>query len=331
MSRRLASVIFAGALLAAAAACGSSSPEAAAPAPTEGGATTPAAAQAFPVTIKHQFGTTTIPAKPTRVVTVGFNEADFALAFGVKPLGVRDFIGEFKEETRPWAQEALGGTQPVNVGDEINFEKVAALQPDLILGLYSFVDKVQFDKLAAIAPTVGPVTADGNIDWKEQTLLTGMALGQDDKAKQLVADVEKKFADAKAANQAFQGKKLGAMFGLDGQVWILEPTDPRAQFFTNLGFAAPAKSGQISGEQLQLLENDVLAVLGSEPAAFAGNRLFQQLSVVTEKRTVWFGTFGTDFSGALGFGSPLSLPYAIDLAVPRLAKAVDGDPATSTD
>lgn len=313
MSRRLASAILAGALLAAAAACGTTSPEAAAP-------TAGTRAQAFPVTIKHKFGTTTIPAKPTRVVTVGFNEADFALAFGVKPLGVRDFIGEFNEETRPWAQEELGGTKPVNVGDEISFEKVAALQPDLILGLYSFVDKVQFDKLAAIAPTVGPVTADGNIDWKQQTLLTGKALGQDDKAKQLVEGVEQKFADAKAANPAFQGKKLAAMFGVDAQVWILEQTDPRAQFFTNLGFALPEKSGQISGEQLQLLENDVLAVLGSEPEAFAGNRLFQQLEVVKERRTVWFGTFATDFSGALGFGSPLSLPYAIDLAVPRLAE-----------
>ena len=57
---------------------------------------------AFPVTIEHAFGSTTIPAAPQRVVTIGFNEADFALALGVVPVGVRDFIGEYPEEGRPW-------------------------------------------------------------------------------------------------------------------------------------------------------------------------------------------------------------------------------------
>jgi iron complex transport system substrate-binding protein len=36
-------------------------------------------------------------------------------------------------------------------------------------------------------------------------------------------------------------------------------------------------------------------------------------------------------AGALGFSSPLSLPYLIDELVPRLAAAVDGDPATAVE
>ena len=34
-------------------------------------------------------------------------------------------------------------------------------------------------------------------------------------------------------------------------------------------------------------------------------------------------------SAALGFGSPLSLPFLLDEVVPALAAADDGDPATA--
>ena len=129
------------ALLATAlAACGGAPAPAAPVAPSA--APTSAGTAAFPVTIEHAFGSTTIPAAPRRVVTIGFNEADFALALGVAPVGVRDFIGEYAEESRPWAQEALGGATPEVVGgNELELEKIAALQPDVILGVYSFIDR----------------------------------------------------------------------------------------------------------------------------------------------------------------------------------------------
>jgi iron complex transport system substrate-binding protein len=37
---------------------------------------------------------------------------------------------------------------------EINFESVAALQPDLILAVHSGFDRGEFEKLSKIAPTV---------------------------------------------------------------------------------------------------------------------------------------------------------------------------------
>jgi iron complex transport system substrate-binding protein len=40
-------------------------------------------------TIEHKFGAMEVPANPGRVVAVGYNEADFVLALGVVPVGVR--------------------------------------------------------------------------------------------------------------------------------------------------------------------------------------------------------------------------------------------------
>lgn len=56
------------------------------------------------------------------------------------------------------------------------------------------------------------------------------------------------------------------------------------------------------------------------------NRLYQGLRVAREGRDL----FLTDpvLSGALTYSTALSIPYAIDGLVPRLAAAVDGDPAT---
>jgi iron complex transport system substrate-binding protein len=51
--------------------------------------------------------------------------------------------------------------------------------------------------------------------------------------------------------------------------------------------------------------------------------------VVRDGRVAYLGDFSTPSAGALGFGSPLSLPYALDIAVPALRSAVGGTPAST--
>ena len=65
-------------------------------------------AGAFPVTIEHKFGSTTIESQPERVVSVGFAEHEGLLALGVEPVGVRDWYGDQPYATWPWAQDELG-------------------------------------------------------------------------------------------------------------------------------------------------------------------------------------------------------------------------------
>jgi iron complex transport system substrate-binding protein len=319
-------------LVAALVACGGA-PASTAPA-TPTAAPTSAGTATYPVTIEHAFGSTTIPASPRRVVTIGFNEADFALALGVVPVGVRDFIGEYAEESRPWAQEALGGATPEVVGgNELELEKIAALQPDVILGVYSFIDRATYERLSGIAPTVAPPSETVAATWQEQTRITGRALGTTERAEQVVADTEARFAEARfaearAANPEFAGKTLAAGFVVGGETYALGTDDLRTQLFSDLGFTLPATSTRLSRELLGELDKDVLVVLGESRAAAEADQQLAALRVVRDGRVAYLGDFSTPFAGALGFGSPLSLPYALDIAVPALRSAVGGTPAS---
>jgi iron complex transport system substrate-binding protein len=287
---------------------------------------------AFPVTIVHKYGTTVIPEAPERVVTAGFNDADYALAFGVVPVGERDFIGPFPEERRSWAQEALAGTEPEKVSGEdgeLNFEAIAALRPDLILA-HSYLQKEEYDKLAQIAPTVVEAK-DGSL-WQEHTWTVGRALGQKQRANELVSALEERFTQERQEHPEFEGKSAAILFGYDpGSYWLLEPRDPRTGIFTSLGLELPERTGQISHEQAELLDQDVLIVVGAQQANYKKDKLFQGLDAVREGRAVYLGGFETEFAGALGYDSPLSLPLALDILVPKLAAALDGDPQTTPD
>lgn len=291
-----------------------------------------AAASGFPVTIDHAFGKATVPKAPERVVTVGFNEQDFALALGVKPVAVREFLGAFPYKTRPWAPGAHSDPEPILVGgDEIALEQVAAARPDLILGIYSFVDQGVYDKLAKLAPTVaqGADAPTGGTPWDRQLLETGKALGREEQAQRVVKDVNAQFAAAQERNPEFAGKTLTVAFESGGTIFNLADSDLRQQFFTDLGFETPKQAGidNISQERLDVLDQDVLVLITSDADGIVDDPLFTKLDVAKEGRVIVVKDSDA-FAGALGFNSPLSRPYLLKQAEPRLAAAVDGDPAT---
>ncbi|HEY5783653.1 MAG TPA: ABC transporter substrate-binding protein [Microlunatus sp.] len=300
---------------------------------SEGASTAPSSSTAFPVTIEHQFGTTTIPSTPQRVVTVGFNEQDFALAFDVVPVGVREFLG-YDAPNRPWAPESVRGKEIPTVGsNDLEFEKIATLEPDLILGINSYIDQAAYTKLAAIAPTVaqsGDVAA-GATTWQDQTLTTGEALGQGAKAQELVDKISTVFDEAKTANPSFAGKSAAFALGSSANgTYSLGADDYRTGWLTQLGFTVPEKGAEVSFEQLEGVFGGVDVVLaeGVEKSALE-NPLVQALPPMEEGRFVDLGAFDQDFAAALGFNSPLSIPFMLDTAVPRLAAATDGDAATT--
>jgi ABC-type Fe3+-hydroxamate transport system substrate-binding protein len=319
--------VVAAAVVLALAGCGGSDDEA-----PRGGA-------GFPITIEHKFGTTEIPAPPERVVTVGYTEQDAVLALGVRPVGVRDFIGGYRYKERPWAQDALGGAEPASVGgEEINFERVAAQRPDLIIGVNSGMTESDYRRLSEIGPTVAQTGEhiDFGVPWQEQTLVIGRALGRAEQARELVADVERQFADARDQHPEFARSSLILAYGGGGDFGAYSSQDYRSKFFADLGFEPSRQVDELAGdsfyvdfdeEQFRLMDQDVVVMYGERDDVTA-DPVFGRLDAVEEERVVYIEP-ADQFYGALGFSSPLSLPYLLDEAVPKLAAAADGDPATT--
>jgi iron complex transport system substrate-binding protein len=303
---------------------------------TTGAAAASGATDRFPRTVRHKYGSTTVPKAPERVVAVGYNDQDFALALGVVPVGARQFQAGIDITRRPWAQAALRGAQPRVVGaEELDLERIAALRPDLILGIYSGMTKDEYGLLSKIAPTVAQSAdhVDFGVPWPEQAAATGRALGRSARARHVVADVRSRLARARA-REDFAGRTLVlASGGKDFSAFA--SADLRTRFFTALGFATPKAIDDLAGKQfyasisperLDLLDADVLVIYGKR-AELERQPAFAALDVVREGRVVYLDEAG-DLANALGFSSPLSIPYALERFLPRLRAAADGDAAT---
>ena len=105
------------------------------------GSSTGAAGDAFPVTIEHAFGETTIESEPTRVATVSWVNADVSIALGVVPVGMpADEWGGNEQESTPWKDAALE-------------EAGAALGTEDAPEQYSEADGVNYNAIAELTPT----------------------------------------------------------------------------------------------------------------------------------------------------------------------------------
>lgn len=294
-----------------------------------------AAETTFPVTIEHAYGATEIPEEPERVVSLGYTEQDAILAFGVVPVAVRYAFGPEDDVFFPWADEAAGDADPeILPRAEVDPEQVAALQPDLIMAVTAGLTEDEYATLSEIAPVVvqpAEYIAFGT-PWQEQTRVTGQALGQPDRAEELIADVEAQVEEAAAAHPEFAGKTVtlsGPAY--EGEYPFHTSDDTRTRFFLDLGLTvdpaldAAAQSdfyGTVSREQAQMLDADVLVFqVGSEAerAGIEGDPVLAGLSTVTAGRSIFIAD---DDYAALQFASALSLPYLLDSFTPQLAEVL---------
>jgi iron complex transport system substrate-binding protein len=142
----------------------------------------------FPRTITHARGTTRLEQKPQRVVVLDTGEIDAVLALGAVPVGTATPNGTIPSYLEPQLQ----GSTNVGSLDGLRLEAIAALQPDLILGSRLRVDEL-YEQLSAIAPTVLSIRP--GFPWKENLLLAGAALGEEEKATELLNEYQRR-ADA---------------------------------------------------------------------------------------------------------------------------------------
>lgn len=329
-SRRLLLASVAGAVSVGLAGCGGGST-----APAEAPSGSASSAEGFPVTLTGKEGTATISAPPQRVLTLGFQrDAETALALGVTPVAMAS-SPIFPSGIPPWTESALHGSKPemLDTANGLPYEKIAGLQPDLILGTDSYELADAYDRLSQIAPTVSYLEGADTDTWQQRTELVGTALGRGQQAKQLVTDTENKVRQAAADNPGFAGKTVSFSIVSGGQIYTVLGDDASATFLKQLGLRiSPQVEAQpesdtpgralISPENLGVLDADLMIVTApteQDRRFLESSPLFSQLGAVRN------GTYiPMDFpiSVAMGFPSPLSIPYALDGMVPAISKAL---------
>ena len=127
--------------LAALAGCGASDGETNEPGR---GAPSNAAEDAFPVSIEHTFGETTIEEQPERVVVLGWSAQDTVYALGLEPVGMPSYpFGGGDDGVLPWNDEYYDPevTTLLDTADGPPLEAIAALEPDVILAPYEGFDE----------------------------------------------------------------------------------------------------------------------------------------------------------------------------------------------
>ena len=341
MPIRIRMVLFLLVSLLALGGCGGESDDDADGGPAASGETAQAAdGTTFPQTVEHNFGSTTVTKKPERVAIVGLTEQDTVLQLGYKPIATTEWYGDQPSAVWPWAREALGDSKPtvLDNSDGFDVEKLAALRPDLIIGVNSGMDKKAYEQLSKLAPTIpaGKGSLDFFSPWDEQVELISKALGKPEEGLMLVEQVKADYAKAAAANPEFKGKTVtfsqNAFY--DGLLYVYQQ-GLNTEFLEYLGFTInprltplaknPGEQVSVSEERLDVIDADVIVFATEKPSDIANFKkvpTFRFLNAVKGKHAVY--TDAT-LSGAMYFMTPLALEYVRERLTPELAKAVAGE------
>lgn len=307
-------------------------------------ATTSAEADAFPVTIEHALGETTIEEEPTRVATLGWTDQDHALSLGVVPVGSTKLTwGGNEAGSSDWfdaAIEEVGAEAPVRYDDSDGapIDEVAQLEPDVILATNSGITEAEYAKLSKIAPVVAYPEFPWTTPWQTSLEMVGEALGRSDLAAEVEAETQDRIDATKEANPELEGASLiyGYLTPADlSTVGIYAPADPRVALLRDFGMvdadagAGAIKEGEfygtVSAERASELDSDVLITWVEKPGdaqTFVDDKLLGRIPAIES------GHFYAESSKPVAMAStnptPLSIPVIIDTVIPRVVEAVSG-------
>lgn len=303
-----------------------------------------AAGSQFPVTVTHRFGSTTIPAEPRRIVALGQTDCDPLIALGITPIAIGSFVESWYEPVHPWNEDGFPSPPTQLNFLEPEFEKIAALQPDLITMVSGGITQKAYATLSQIAPVVGPPEGfqDSAVPYADHTILIGQTVGREDDARAIVADVDAKYAAAREAHPEWDGLTAVHAECYTGAYDVLGVNAPRTTFLTALGFVLSPEldrltgdlySKEISPEKLDLVGGLDLVVWNTDEGAIPdlkSNAVVSGLPVVEDGHSVWITYAKTcELMWAMDWNTVLSAGYAIEHGVPLVEAARNGQGPTA--
>jgi len=259
---------------------------------------------AFPRTVRHALGETTIEARPERVVVLDTGELDAMVELGITPVGAVDYGAA---GLPAYLDGALDGVELVGSVTEPNLEAIAALRPDLILSSRLRHEEL-YGTLSGIAPTV--FAERPGVSWRQNFALYAQAVGEEEAAADTVARYEERVREL---NEALPEPRpaISVVRMLEDSVRYYQRANFLGTLFTDLGLPRPeAQNVDDFGVDLgqesipEYADGDVvlLALYGGEANAFATSTiegpLWQAVPAVRDGRVLevddqtWIGGIG---------------------------------------
>ena len=276
-------------------------------------ATQTTAQTAYPVTVKHDAGETTLTKRPQRVIAVGDIHFEELLALGIQPVG---YAHRFAQPPVLGAKfVSLGDLNryaskpPVYVGDLFtpSLEVMLSLKPDLIVSSQPELHAA----LSKVAPTLTLQSRDAD-SWRTTLPVLGTVFGQQRRAAEIVANLEARFKLTREALRRVTKSKprLTLILGSGQNAFFASNNYLIGKIFTDLGFTLANPSGAkygptglapISLESIPTLETDTVWVLTN--AEIPGDSALRQTLSASQSGKVVY--YNNKLRPLLG---PLSLP-----------------------
>ncbi|WP_017615979.1 ABC transporter substrate-binding protein [Nocardiopsis salina] len=258
---------FAGATVLALTACG---PGTGSPEEQEGGRT-----------LEDATGEVEVPERAERIVALDSLVIDTCVALGAPLVGAAE-AGSVS--TLPaYLGEGVEGVETVGNIAEPNIEAIGALEPDLILGTELRHEDLH-EQLSAMAATF--FVAEPAIGWQDNVLAIGRALGQDDRAEEVLGSLLAEAADA-GQEVGAEGTTVHVLRHVDNGVRLHGPDTFSGSLLREMGFSVPDMDwddndmAELSFENLDRIDADVVFVtddtdlddelLSGVPAVAEGN------------------------------------------------------------
>ncbi|ADO41603.1 ABC transporter substrate-binding protein [Ketogulonicigenium vulgare] len=223
----------------------------------------------FPRDVTHFFGDMSVPTRPKRVVVLATGQLDQAINLGVVPVGTTingfpDAVPSYLAEAFPQHADEIAQIKSVGARTALDFDAIAALEPDVIVGTAAGAHGRAFETLNAIAPTF--LTAGYGYNWKQDFRLFAELMGERDVATRIMADYHARAAALKARLAAAGRNTDEVSFGRIAKKG-LEVYGQRAfvgVISTDLGLGRPASQQfdaiirQVPPEEAMALDGDWL-------------------------------------------------------------------------
>ena len=251
--------------------------------PDESAAGTTDASAAWPRTITHELGETTVDTQPENVVSTSLTltgtllaiDAPVTASAATSPSGSADENGFFTQ----WADVAVErGVEVLYPNLELDLEAVVAADPDLIVVSTTGADSTAdaYDELSDIAPTIALDYSDKS--WQDLAAELGVATGLEDQAAQTVADFEQAVADTKDAITVPEGTTNAVVFNGGGNdTAFAKPQGSHGLLLSELGFDVVGADEALDTSEsprtdfaFVSLENTVQALTGETVFLVAG-------------------------------------------------------------